>query len=323
MKSHTNPSPTLNMFTLLASALCCWMLPLTPSQADDHTARIKHSLFIAGPTFTGIIDEDGKEVWSTRKAARDGYVLDNGHTLIAWLDEVVEFDPNKKRVWTYKLDKSNKEIGSVQRLPDGNTAITELGANPRLLEVARDGSIAMEVKLQPETDDVHKQTRMARKLPNGNYLVPHLLAFAIKEYKPDGTVVHALRTDTEHFGGRETRHWPFTAIRTPATEAHPKGTTVVGCTQGRRVVELDYDGKVVWELTNEEAGGIIHGACGVQRLPNGNTVVASYAQKKADAVKLFEVTRDKKVVWTINRPRVHHFQILTTNGKPIKGTPMK
>ncbi len=26
------------------------------------------------------------------------------------------------------------------------------------------------------------QTRMARKLPNGNYLVPHLLAFKVKEY---------------------------------------------------------------------------------------------------------------------------------------------
>ncbi|GIT38773.1 MAG: hypothetical protein Ct9H300mP7_6940 [Verrucomicrobiota bacterium] len=37
------------------------------------------------------------------------------------------------------------------------------------------------------------QTRMARKLPNGNYLVPHLLAFKVKEYKPDGTVVNEIK----------------------------------------------------------------------------------------------------------------------------------
>ena len=30
---------------------------------------------------------------------------------------------------------------------------------------------------------------MARKLPNGNYLVPHLLAFKVKEYTPEGKVV--------------------------------------------------------------------------------------------------------------------------------------
>jgi hypothetical protein len=30
------------------------------------------------------------------------------------------------------------------------------------------------------------QTRMARQLRSGNYLVPHLLAFAIKEYSTDG-----------------------------------------------------------------------------------------------------------------------------------------
>ena len=31
-------------------------------------------------------------------------------------------------------------------------------------------------------------------------------------------------TDTEHFGGKKAKNWPFTAIRTP------QGTTVVACT---------------------------------------------------------------------------------------------
>lgn len=50
---------------------------------------------------------------------------------------------------------------------------------------------------------------MARKLDNGNYLVPHLLAFHVKEYSPDGKVVRSLRTDLPELGGREARRNVF------------------------------------------------------------------------------------------------------------------
>lgn len=306
---------------LLALAVLC-LAAVCPALADGHE-KITHSVFIAGPNFTGIMGEDGKPVWTApHKGARDGYVLDNGHILIAWAKAVIEFGKDKKPVWTYELDPSNGEIATAQRLPNGNTLIAELGKNPRLIEVAKDGAIKAEVKLQPETDNVHMQTRMARKLANGNYLVPHLLGFAVKEYDPAGKVVNEFPTDTEHFGGRDAKNWPFTAIRTPASKDHPEGTTVVGCTYGNRVVEFDHDGKIVWELTNDDVNGIIKDACGVQRLPNGNTVVACYGKKKG--VKLFEVNKDKKIVWQYDGPnRVHHFQVLTTNGKPIDGEPMK
>jgi len=66
---------------------------------------------------------------------------------------------------------------------------------------------------------------------------------------------------------------------------------------------------------------LINDACGAQRLPNGNTVIASYAIG-ADRTKLFEVTPQKKVVWTYTDNRehgIHHFQILDTNGEPLPG----
>ena len=303
-----------SLLLVLLALLSALSFGTSLSAADVPT--IKHALFIAGPNFTGILDEAGEVAWSTRKGARDGYVLDNGHVLIAWAKEAVEFDKDRKPVWSYKLDPSNGEISTAVRLDNGNTLVTELGKNPRLIEVAKDGEIKVEVKLQPETNNVHMQTRMARKLENGNYLVPHLLGFAVKEYTTDGKVVAEFKTDSEHFGGRKAKNWPFTAIRTP------QGTTVVGCTYGNRVVEFDKQGKIVWELTNKDVGGIIKDACGVQRLSNGNTVIACYGKKKG--VKLFEVNKNKQVVWQYAGPyRVHHFQVLTTNGKPMDGKPMK
>ncbi|NQZ57809.1 MAG: hypothetical protein HRT88_10155, partial [Lentisphaeraceae bacterium] len=160
---------------------------------------IRHSFLVTGPK-TCIINEQNEIIWQVPGASRDGYVLSNGNILIAFKNVVKEFDKNKKVIWQYKRAKPNREIGTAQRLANGNTMITELGAKPRLREISPDGEIALEIALQPETSNAHMQTRMARKLPNGNYLVPHLLAFAVKEYDPSGKIDKTLRTDLKELG---------------------------------------------------------------------------------------------------------------------------
>ena len=276
-------------------------------------AEIKHSFFIAGPSFTGIIGEDGSEVWNAGKAgARDGYVLPNGNVLIAWSNEVRELTREGKEVFRYALSAENKEIGTVEPLPNDRLLITELGAKPRLMEITRDGKVAVNVPLQPETDNAHMQTRMARKLANGNYLVPHLLAFKVKEYAPDGRVVNEIATDLPDFGGRKAENWPFTAIRLE------NGNTLVNLTHGNRTAEFDAAGKVVWQISNADfpTEKPFADPCGGQRLPNGNTVIASYASQ--GAIKVFEVTPEKKIVWTYTgKHRAHEIQILTTNGEAV------
>ena len=280
--------------------------------------EIKHSFFIAGPTLTGIVGEDGEVIWDSGKgAARDGYVLPNGHVLICWSDVVYEYDNDKNIVFTYELSEANEELGTAVRLSNGHTMITELGDRPRLIEVDQSGDIIVEVPLQPDTDNAHMQTRMARKLANGNYLVPHLLAFAVKEYTPSGEVVNTFKTDLPALGGREAENWPFTAIRLE------NGNTLVNLTHGNKTVEMDANGEVVWMVSNEDFDhDPFDDPCGAQRLPNGNTVVTSYHAE--EGIKIFEVTREKEIVWTYEGPhRAHHFQILTTNGKPVEGTPLK
>ena len=247
-------------------------------------------------------------------------MLPNGNVLIAWSDEVKELtrDNDKKVVFHYAKSAEAKEIGTVERLENGRTLITELGPKPRLLEVAADGKIVVDVPLKPETDNAHMQTRMARKLPNGNYLVPHLLAFKVKEYSPTGDVLKSFATDMADLGGQKAENWPFTAIRLD------NGNTLVNLTHGNKTVELDPEGKVIWKVGNDDfpEEKPFDDPCGGQRLPNGNTVICSYHSSRP--IKIFEVTRDKKILWTYTgKHKAHEVQILTTNGQPIAGKPLK
>ena len=272
---------------------------------------IKHSFLIAGNP-TVLVGEDGQVKWQTKGKARDAFVLKDGNILATINNKAQEITRDGKVVWSYQLASENKELGTAVRLENGNTLVVERGVKPRLLEVTKDGKIAVEVPLKPETDNAHMQTRMARKLPNGNYLVPHLLAFKVHEYQPDGTIVRTIKTDLEELGGREQRNWPFTAIRLG------NGNTLVNLTNGNKTVEFDAEGKVAWKVNNADVGGRFADPCGGQRLANGNTIICSYGQKDPRKPKLFEVTPDKKVVWEFFHPkaRAHEVHVLTTNGKP-------
>jgi hypothetical protein len=81
---------------------------------------------------------------------------------------------------------------------------------------------------------------------------------------------------------------------------------------------------VVWKITNADVNGLFKDPCGSQRLANGNTVIGSHAA--STGISMVEVSPDKKIVWSSDHPLaggVHHFQILTTNGKSEPGMPLK
>lgn len=308
-------------------ALVVCLLLATVAHAQDapfgkqvSESGIRHSFLVTG-AMTAIIGEDNKIEWQVKEKSRDGFVLENGNVLISHYKAAREYTRDGKVVFEYKLDPANKELGTSVRLKDGITLIVERGPNPRLVEVNKDGKIITEVPLQPDTDNGHMQTRMARKLPNGNYLVPHLLGFAVKEYTPEGKVVRTIKTDLEELGGRKAENWPFTAIQLK------NGRTLVNLTHGNKTVEFGAEGKVVWRVDNTNAGGRFADPCGGQRLENGNTVICAYGQRKKQMAKVFEVTPDKKVVWEYINPKhkggVHEVHVLTTNGKPAAWPPMK
>ena len=280
---------------------------------------IRHSFLGMGKANrTVIVGEDDQVKWRVDLPASDGWVQPGGNVLLAVYPTkefpnggIVEIDRDTKKT-LFAYQGQQKEISTVQTLGDGTYLVAELGPEPRAIVINRNGEILSKMRFDCQTGNAHMQTRMLRRLANGNYIAPHLLDFAVKEYDPaTGRVLQSFATDDR---GRSKKDWPFTAIRLE------NGNTLIGCTNGNRVIEIDASGKIVWKVDNEDIGeNLFDDACGVQRLPNGNTVVSSY-HANDDRVKLFEVTRDKKVVWksTGMKAGFHHFQILTTNGEPLR-----
>lgn len=296
--------------TLLVAAACMWH---TAQGGQQSTKGIRHAFLVTGRQ-TYIVSHKDTIIWRYERPTRDGWVLPNGQILLVlskgknYGGGVVIVDRANRRMFQYKGQQD--EVNTAQALGNGNMLVTEAGPEPCLKEVNSKGKVEVRMKLQCQVKDIHKQTRMARKLQNGNYLVPHLLDKEVCEYNPNGEIVWRVKMP----------HMPFTAIRLES------GNTLIGCTLGNCVVEMDPKGKAVWKLTNDDLPGKpLNDVCGVQRLPNGNTVLTNY-RAKGDAPRMIEVTPDKKIVWTYThpkRPNVHHFQILNTDGKRLHGRPLR
>jgi hypothetical protein len=252
-----------------------------------------------------IVGTDGKVEWEVecKYNSHDIDLLPNGNLLLhTAAATVTEMTPKKEVVWTYTAKpkegyKGGIEIHAFQRLADGNTMVAETG-NRRIVEVDKDGKIVKEIPLTVKNPDPHRDTRMVRKLDTGNYLVCHEGDGCVREYDEKGKVVWEYKLD---LGGRPRSpgHGPeghgtevFGAIRLA------NGNTMIAGGNNNRVLEVDKDGKTVWSIDQKELPGItLAWVTTLHVLPNGNLIVGN-CHAGPDNPQLFEVTREKKVVWS-------------------------
>jgi hypothetical protein len=265
--------------------------------------------YTAGKVF--LVGADGKATWEyPAPNCTDLWALPNGNLLFTTGHGVREVTRDKKVVFNYS---SKSEIYACQRLADGRTFIAECTAG-RLLEVDPSGKIVKELRLLPEgKSGGHAYIRNARRLADGHYLVAHYGEQVVREYDAQGREAGQIAA----VGG------PYSAVRLP------NGHTLIACGDspgGHRVFEADADGRTVWQLRDGDLPGIsFKFMTGLQRLPNGNTLVSNWLGhgQFGQAPHLIEVTPEKKVVWTFadhkTMKTISTVQLLDVAGDPLKG----
>lgn len=295
---------------MIRTLLCLLLAGRSLCAADQPAGR--SFLMLGG--ITQIVDAAGRPTWKYPAATRDGHVLPNGNLLLTLSKNkaypggaAVEVTRDQKVVWEYKGTQT--EVNTAVLLDNGNVLLTEAGDKPRLLEVGRDGSTKVEIPLGCQTKNHHLQSRMARKLPDGHYLVPQ--DRTVREYDAAGKVVWERKSPESKSDNRS-----FCCLRNSA------GHTLISLTVANHVIEVDAAGQVVWELRDGDLPGIrINRATALAWLPNGNIVFSNYAAR-APQPKLVEITRAKQVVWTYvdaTKEGVHEFELLDDAGKPLPG----
>ena len=260
---------------------------------DDSTQRL------------AIVAPDGSLAWETKVGpVHDASVLPNGNILYqqGW-NKIMEVTPDKRTVWEYDAAKSNGnegkrlEVHAFQRLDNGLTMIAESGTG-RIIEVDREGKLHHEIQLKRDHPDAHMDTRLVRKIANGNYLVAQQNDGCVREYDPSGKIVWEYeqplfgKTRKPGHGPEAFGNFTFSAIRLP------NGNTLIGGGNGHCVLEVSPQKEIVWKVEQNDLAGItLAWVTRVQRLPNGNTIIGN-CHAGPENPQLIEITPDKNVVWT-------------------------
>ena len=186
----------------------------------------------------------------------DAQVLPNGRVLIAESSKQVITERDLLGNIKWQKNVGGQPTG-CQRLPNGHTFVSLYSS---VIEYNRDGKEVFNLQLGRGSNAI-------RKHRNGNIV-----------FATDGELVEVT-----------TQNKPVRTIPLPkegmwvGIQDLPGDRFMVANSANGRVLEIDKTGKILWE-------GAVTGACGVWRLPNGHTLVASNR-------RVVELDRTAKVVW--------------------------
>ena len=270
--------------------LVCIVLLATSAFGQTVSHRFLKSGCGAGSI--AIVAKDGAVEWEYPMSSEssDSWLLPNGNLFFSFKLGVREVKPDKSTVWEFPAP-AGSEIQGCQPLgdnlflvaesrPDGVTVLYEMDRAKKINKT-------LELKLG---GGAHSQARQIRKTPQGTYLVTQ---------QRDGGV--AMEFDGE---GKMVRKFPGGRY---VAERLPNGNTLIGCGDEHRVIEVDPQDKMVWEVKQFDVPGNTLGfAAGVVRLANGNTVICNWPGHGGvkDQPFVFEITPEKKVVWEVRDPKM-------------------
>lgn len=289
-----------------------------------------------------VIAEDGSTQFETKIGPlHDLHVLENGNLLFQRdMRSLVEMNPKSSEVvWEFNARnavpqyKGRLEVHAFQRLEDGNTFLAISGPSV-FVEVAPDGTVAKKFPMALKESHHHRDTRLVRKLDNGNYLACHEGEGKVTEYDTDGKVVWEYEVPLVDYPSRKPRdradgHGPeafgnqcFSAIRLE------NGNTLIGTGNGHAVIEVTPQKEIVWSLGQYELPGItLAWVTSLEVLPSGNIVIGN-CHAGPDQPQLVEVSRDKEIVWTFHDfdrfgNATTNSQMLSVNGTPVRGETLR
>ena len=273
---------------------------------DKITGKNRHPFICTDTSGMSLLefDRDGNIVWEKNigKICFDVWALADGKILYCYYDDGAQRDSGviltDRDGNIYCEYKSRYEIFGCQPLANGNILAGEL-RNKRVIEISPDGTIAKQVNIDYDEQNLHEAMRMPRKMADGTYLVVQPGNRRIVRYSPEGKTIWSAATRPDTFGAVE----------------KPNGNIIY--TSQTALTEIDREGKTVWEVTADDMPHMgIKWLLGIQLLEHGNVAVCNWLGHghENEGVSMFEITPDKHIVWECNiqqaAPNAANFELL-------------
>ena len=280
-ENSADPSPKANPETPSAAATGDYLL----ASAEGVSVFNRDGAMQFGQFVTALKDgKPGPVEWDDM--VYDGWRLESGNYLYSSHRYVRELSPDGKIKWEFKLNAPN-ELKTCVPLPNGDVMTVD-AERMELVQVTDQGRREVKRISVPTKKEasIHTRYNLLRRTPVGTFLLAlrHEKAFI----------------EVDEAGAELWRHAvPDLPI---AAERLANGNTLMSWSGG--LIEAAPDHHVVWELTTADVSEfpvILFG--GFHRFPNGNTLVANsdwhYQQAGQNRVQVFEVDRDKHVIWKL------------------------
>jgi hypothetical protein len=245
----------------------------------------------------------------------DVTMLSNGNIVYACMSGAGIITPEKNLIWQF-ICPPGTETHSCQPIGKDSVLMVLNGPVGKVLIFnTATNKLLKEIVIPTASTNPHGQFRHVRWTKNKTIMVGLFAEKKVVEFNLEGIEVWSVSNTPS----------AWSAIR-----LHNGNTLISGDGQGY-TREVNMKGETVWEFTRADAPFTIGNTQTANRLANGNTVICNWiagnnkTEEWAGTVQVFEVTRDKKIIWSLsawNNPDLGpatYVQLLDEPGNPDYG----
>jgi len=237
--------------------------------------------------------EAGKvlQSWAAYGKCHEVWLTQEGTSIVCGTKGIWKYDGTNLREVFFEPKKASMEIHTCQPLDNGDLLVAVNGPKV-ILELSTEGKIKKMIKVPYLRSEARLQISSVRKLDDGGYLFAASGDNKIFVINSKGVIKRTI--DLSNL------QEPYQAKRIHSAEMMDNGNIIVGTGYGACLLEIDPEDNIVWSLTPDDIPQLgIRYVGGFAVKSNGNLIVAAYNS----AFPLFEINRDKRIVWRLRRNR--------------------
>ena len=232
--------------------------------------------------------EDNSLIWQMdeKRDSLDVWMLENGDIVYSTKEGLAKIRPDYQSgqgcelIWEVKAPEGFENYTSQPIGDDLYLVGYSSNEGSYVAEIDSSGKVHKRIEVEGQ-DSKHQSFRQVRKTEAGTYLTTQQSnGGKSKEYSADGKL---LRT--------------FPSGRF-SVERLKNGNTLIGCGDEHRLIEVDKDNNIVWEVKQDDIEGFKLGfVAGVWALENGNVMISSWGgHGGAPGAAIVEIDRNKKLI---------------------------